>query len=138
MEAVPDPVIEPVRIYLWTILQGHAFWMFFIGAGADQTTDDHTGYVSGRYRDGSQSDIWTDVTRCAYATFVSYRPACECGWMGAKYPCNEVGFEACQRAWINDHFIPHVAARLLEQLPDGKQRELTDTDFEWARYSIVY
>jgi hypothetical protein len=26
--------------------------MFFIGSGADEMTDEHKGYVAGRYRDG--------------------------------------------------------------------------------------
>ncbi len=78
--------------------------MLFIGPGDDEVTDAHEGYVAGRYRDGTYSDIWTDVGRCAAATFTAYAPACECGWRGPVWPATEAGHLACLRVWVHDHF----------------------------------
>lgn len=66
--------------------------MFFIGAGADEVTDDHEGYVAGRCRDGSRSDIWTEVSRCPPGSFTGFVPACECGWSGADQPYSASGY----------------------------------------------
>jgi hypothetical protein len=78
--------------------------MLFIGPGDDERTDDHEGYVAGRYRNGAFSDIWTDVAKCAERTFTAYAPACECGWRGALQKASDDGYSACQRIWLRDHF----------------------------------
>lgn len=107
--------------------------MFFIGAGADEVTDDHEGYVAGRYRDGVRSDIWTDVSRCTSGTFTGYLPACECGWQGADRSATPAGYEACQRAWLDEHFGPTVAPQRRADLGGGFAATLTDADFDWGR-----
>jgi hypothetical protein len=104
--------------------------MFYTGAGADEMTDDHEGYVAGRYRDGTRSDIWTDVTRCADATFLAYLPACECGWLGADRDYTESGFRACKRAWLDEHFIPDIAPNIRTQ--SATPRRVSDADFDWG------
>jgi hypothetical protein len=81
--------------------------MLFIGPVADEATDEHDGYVAGRYRNGALSDIWTDVTRCAARTFTAYVAACECGWTGTPKPA--VGFHSAQYEWFQRHFQDVVA-----------------------------
>jgi hypothetical protein len=86
--------------------------VLFTGPGADEATDDHEGYVAGRYPDGTYSKIWTDVTECAEGTFLAYAPACECGWHGGQdHPVTPAGHLACQRAWVHDHFQRLAPAR---------------------------
>ncbi|MEK6439253.1 hypothetical protein [Pseudonocardia sp. T1-2H] len=86
--------------------------MVFTGPGADEATDDHEGYVAGRYPDGTYSKIWTDVTECAAGTFLAYAPACECGWRGGQdHPLTPAGHLACQRVWVHDHFQRLAPAR---------------------------
>lgn len=77
--------------------------MLFIGPCSDERTDGHEGYVAGRYRNGTYSDIWTDVARCAERTFTAYAPACECGWRGPIQEATDVGYAACQRVWLRAH-----------------------------------
>jgi hypothetical protein len=79
--------------------------MLFIGSGSGEATDEHDGYVSGRYRDGALSDIWTDVTRCAERTFTAYVPACERGWRGSAKPADATGFHSAQHEWLERHFL---------------------------------
>ena len=86
--------------------------MFFIGPESDGLTDDHEGYVAGRYRDGYRSDIWTDVSRCAGGTFVSYLAACACGWTGSDRPYSDQGYRRCERDWVIGHFAPDVLSRV--------------------------
>lgn len=78
--------------------------MLYRGPGDDLRTDVHEGYVAGRYRDGSWTDIWTDVARCAEGTFTVFAPACECGWRGSEQPATPKGHAACRRRWVRDHF----------------------------------
>jgi hypothetical protein len=60
--------------------------------------------VAGRYRDGAWSDSWTEVGRCAPATFTAFAPACSCGWRGAaRMPANPAGEQACLLLWAHDH-----------------------------------
>jgi hypothetical protein len=77
--------------------------MLFTGPRDDEPTDGHEGYVAGRYRNGTYSDSWTDVVRCAEQTFTAYAPACKCGWRGPAQPASEVGYAACQHALLRDH-----------------------------------
>jgi len=64
----------------------------------------HAGYVAGRYRDGSWSDHWTDVARCAASTFTAYRPACRCGWVGPAVAADAAGHR-CARLSSADHAL---------------------------------
>ncbi|MHA6797071.1 hypothetical protein ACVGVM_26690 [Pseudonocardia bannensis] len=89
--------------------------MLFIGPEADEATDEHEGYVAGRYRNGALSDIWTDVARCAQGTFTAFLPACECGWRGASQHPDQRGLDKCRTAWLAEHFtrlalVRHVVA----------------------------
>lgn len=74
-------------------------------------TDDHDGYVAGRYRDGSLSDGWTDVLRCAPGTFVRFVPRCACGWIGRPRAATPAGAMACRQEW----FLAHVVALPLQE-----------------------
>lgn len=56
-----------------------------------------------RYRNGTYSDSWTDVARCAELTFTAYVPACKCGWRGPAQKATDVGYAACQRVLLRDH-----------------------------------
>lgn len=69
-------------------------------------TDDHHGYVAGRYRDGSTSDGWTDVTRCAPGTFVRFVPRCACGWSGRDRPATDPGARSARQEWFLGHVVP--------------------------------
>lgn len=88
--------------------------MVFIGAERTDTptrtsppcsadASGHRGYVAGRYRNGSRSDHWTDVTRCAEGTFRGYLPACTCGWEGAGRPSTPDGYQQCRLEWARQH-----------------------------------
>lgn len=70
----------------------------------------HAGYVAGRYRDGSWSDHWTDVARCAIATFTAFRPACRCGWSGPLVAPNVSGHAVAVRLG-HKHVRPAVLTR---------------------------
>lgn len=87
------------------------------GGLAEDPSGRHNGYVAGRYRDGSRSDIWTDVTRCAYATFVRYVAACECGWLGQAHPATPAGYEACARELVREHHTRTCGPLGLERRP---------------------
>ncbi len=77
--------------------------MVFDGRSDRRAADAHAGYVAGRYRDGGWSDDWTDVRRCAEATFTAYAPACVCGWRGPAAPATAEGHLSCQRMWVLEH-----------------------------------
>ena len=77
--------------------------MFHGRSDVDDRADEHAGYVAGRYRDGSVSDSWSDVARCAERTFLAYLPRCECGWTGEAHPCDLVGYGACRDQWLHEH-----------------------------------
>lgn len=68
--------------------------------------DDHGGYVAGRYRDGSLSDGWTDVLRCASGTFTRFLPRCACGWTGRERSATAAGAMACRQEWFLSHVVP--------------------------------
>lgn len=72
--------------------------------------DEHGGYVAGRYRDGSLSDGWTDVERCAPGTFVRYVGRCACGWTGRPRPATAPGAMSARQEW----FLGHVMALPLD------------------------
>src|SRR4051794_40648070 len=78
--------------------------MLYIGPGDGEYADAHEGYVAGRYRDGTISDIWTNTSECPDGTFEAYVPACECGWLGRTQPATGEARRNCQQAWLCDHF----------------------------------
>ncbi len=95
--------------YLSIVLAGlsrtvHHVRVLYIGRVEVPASDDHEGFVAGRYRNGVLSNIWTDVRRCAAGTFTAYVPVCECGWLGSDEPVTESGYSACERAWVDEHF----------------------------------
>jgi hypothetical protein len=79
--------------------------MLFTGRAIDSGIDQHRGYVAGRYRNGVLSDEWTDVTRCADATFTAFVPVCECGWRGQAQKPDNSGIERCRREWTYEHVM---------------------------------
>jgi hypothetical protein len=92
--------------------------MQFTGRTIDSGIDQHRGYVAGRYRNGVLSDEWTDVTRCAEATFTAFVPVCECGWRGNAQKPDDSGAERCRREWAYEHVMrltsaPYPAAELV-------------------------
>jgi hypothetical protein len=91
--------------------------MLYIGPGSDEVTDEHEGFVAGRYRIGAVSDIWTDVTDCAEGTFTAYVARCECGWSGSSHRVCPAGYRAAQRGWIDAHFRAVLAAHTAGALP---------------------
>jgi hypothetical protein len=100
----------------------HPALMLYTGAGSDETTDEHEGYVAGRRTDGTATGIWTDVTRCG-VDLTGYVPACECGWAGEPHPADRAGFAAAERAWLDGHFRGVLRERL------GRDVVLTERDF---------
>ena len=70
---------------------------------AEELPAGHAGFLIGRYRNGSTSDEWTDVSRCAEGTFVAYAPACSCGWTGPLQPATPAGRLLSSRIWQDDH-----------------------------------
>lgn len=70
--------------------------------------DDHVLYVAGCYRDGLRSDHWTDVRRCAEATFVAYTARCSCGWVGADRTADDKGYRRSSRDGQR-HQVEHAA-----------------------------
>ena len=85
--------------------------LLYRGSDADEFTDEHEGWVAGRFRDGSLSDIWTDVRSCAEDAFTAYLPRCECGWMGTDVSATSGGYHAAERQWQSRHLPTVVAAR---------------------------
>jgi hypothetical protein len=81
----------------------------------------HAGYVAGRYRDGSWSDHWTDVARCAAGTFTAYRPACRCGWTGPAVAADGAGLRAA-RLSSTDHALAAVTGSFPAVLPGPLRR----------------
>jgi hypothetical protein len=72
-------------------------------SSSDAGGDGHVGYLAGRYRDGAYSDMWTDVRRCAHATFIGYAPACSCGWRAPAQPVSDIAPLLCHRIWFREH-----------------------------------
>ncbi len=120
---IPDPV-NCARRVANAVAESHHVPMLFIGPGADEATDQHEGFVAGRYRNGALSDIWTDVTRCAEGTFTAFVGACECGWRGPLHAPDGLGAEDCRREWLTHHF-----AHLCELRPALAGRSLGADDF---------
>ncbi|MCE0762746.1 hypothetical protein LWC35_07455 [Pseudonocardia kujensis] len=81
--------------------------MLFIGPPADESTDEHEGYVAGLDAAGRATDIWTDV-RGRLSAYVAVIPRCECGWSGVPQPADTAGHDAAEREWIDGHFAAVV------------------------------
>jgi hypothetical protein len=96
----------------------HDVCMLFTPCDEPADSGGHVGFVAGRYRDGAYSDVWTDVRRCADATFTAYAPACSCGWQGAAVPITDVAVLTCHRAWRRDH-ADRTAAVTADLMSDG-------------------
>jgi hypothetical protein len=99
--------------------------VLFTGVGDDSGPEPlevpgHTGFVAGRYRNWTYSDLWTDVRRCAERTFTAYLPACTCGWTGTPTAADEVGFMRCHRAVRSEHLA--TLARRVELPANGRSR----------------
>ena len=74
-----------------------------LASGVEDVPAGHAGFLAGRYRNGTTSDAWTDVARCAEGTFVGYVPACSCGWRGAVQPASPRGRLLSSRSWRDEH-----------------------------------
>ncbi|GAA2873404.1 hypothetical protein GCM10010472_33350 [Pseudonocardia halophobica] len=81
--------------------------MLFIGPAADESTDEHEGYVAGLDAAGRATDIWTDV-RERLSGYVAVLARCECGWSGLPQPADPAGHRAAEREWIDGHFAAVV------------------------------
>lgn len=82
--------------------------LLYVGQDADETTDDHEGYVAVRDGNGSLSDIWADPAQHPGVAFV---PRCECGWAGPDLPLTADGHTAARQRWHEDHLQPLLQAR---------------------------
>lgn len=85
--------------------------LLYDGPDSDEFTDEHEGWVAGRYADGSLSDIWSDVRACPSGMFSAYLPRCECGWIGPAVPPTPGGYSAAERQWQARHLAEMVAGR---------------------------
>jgi hypothetical protein len=81
--------------------------MLFIGPAADESTDEHEGWVAGLDAAGRATDIWTEV-RDGLAGYVGLVARCECGWSGVPRPPDAAGHRAAEREWIDGHFAAVV------------------------------
>jgi hypothetical protein len=93
--------------------------MLFTGAGSDTPANAHRGFVVGRYRDWSWSDIWTEVSRCAPGTFTAVAGACACGWRGPTHTPSCRGLRESQWDWVFLH-----VAQLPPSAPADGETEL--------------
>lgn len=104
--------------------------MLYTGERELPGSDDHEGFVAGRYRNSAHSDIWTDVRRCAEGTFSAYIPACECGWRGNPHPVTDGGYRGARQAWVDTHFaavyrtVPPCTA-----MAEGHRHTFTPAEF---------
>lgn len=85
--------------------------LLYHGPDSDEFTDEHEGWVAGRYPDGSFSGIWTDVRSSVGGVFSAYLPCCECGWTGSAVPPTASGYTAAERQWRSGHLVEVVANR---------------------------
>lgn len=90
--------------------------LLYRGTDADDFTDEHEGWVAGRFADGSLSDIWTDVRSSVEQLFHAYLPRCECGWLGTAVPPTPGGYHSAVRQWRSRH-LPEIIA---EHRPDRR------------------
>lgn len=85
-----------------------AAMLLYAGEDADESTDEHEGYIAVRGADGSLSSIWADPQRDAGIAFV---PRCECGWTGPDLPLSAEGHAHARARWYEDHLRPFLNAR---------------------------
>jgi hypothetical protein len=83
--------------------------MLFIGVAADESTDEHEGFVAGLDAAGRATDIWTDV-RDRLSEYAAVVARCECGWSGLPRAADAAGLRAAEREWIDGHFSAVVGA----------------------------
>lgn len=82
--------------------------LLYVGQDADETTDDHEGYVAVRDSDDSLSTIWADPVQQPGVAFV---PRCECGWVGPDLPLSADGHAVARQRWYEDHLQPLLRTR---------------------------
>jgi hypothetical protein len=82
--------------------------LLYVGEDADESTDEHEGYVAVRDADGSLSSIWSDPEQGSGVAFV---PRCECGWTGPDLPLSAEGHAAARHRWYADHLQPFLRNR---------------------------
>lgn len=82
--------------------------LLYVGDDADESTDEHEGYVAVRAVDGSLSSIWADP---GLGTGVAFVPRCECGWTGPDLPLSVDGHAAARQRWYEDHLQPFLLNR---------------------------
>ncbi|MPZ64880.1 MAG: hypothetical protein GEU83_05010 [Pseudonocardiaceae bacterium] len=82
--------------------------LLYVGQDADESTDEHEGYVAVRGADGSLSTIWAGPAHEAGVAFV---PRCECGWTGSDFPPSTEGHAAARQRWHEDHLQPFLQTR---------------------------
>lgn len=85
--------------------------LLYLGPDSDEFTDEHEGWVAGRFSDGSLSSIWTDVARYPTGTFSCYLARCECGWGGTSVPPTPGGHNTAERQWRTQHLAQVLATR---------------------------
>jgi len=83
----------------------------YTGSDADETTDQHEGYVAGRRADGTLTDIWTDIEGHTLGSYTAYVPRCECGWVGTSCSPTAGGYRAAEQAWWDGHLRAFLADR---------------------------
>lgn len=82
--------------------------LLYVGEDADESSDEHEGFVAVRAADGSLSSIWADPVR---GTGVAFVPRCECGWSGSDFPLSADGHAAAGHRWYEDHLQPFLRTR---------------------------
>lgn len=85
--------------------------LLYDGSDSDEFTDEHEGWVAGRFPDGSLSDIWTDARGFPARTFSAYLPRCECGWVGPASPVSPAGHRLAVLRWRMCHLAKVIAGR---------------------------
>jgi hypothetical protein len=90
--------------------------LLYTGQDADETTDEHEGYVSGQRADGSLTTIWTALDPDDDGPFVAYFSRCECGWTGPALLPTPAGQADCEHLW-QQHLCAFLAQR---QVPTAR------------------
>lgn len=85
--------------------------LLYAGDGADESTDEHEGFVAGRFPDGTLTTIWTDVRPHPGSPYAGLVPRCECGWRGPEFTVTPEGYAACERLWRERHLASFLRAR---------------------------
>ncbi len=94
---------------MFSFVRNAATMLLYAGEDADESTDEHEGYVAVRGFDDSLSNIWVDPMQQPGVAFV---PRCECGWTGPDLPPTADGNAAARQRWHQDHLQPLLHTRL--------------------------